>query len=87
MDAITCSCTTCAALAGECGAALLPLYRKKLLIRGWAGSTSPVEKAYQRAHRSEAASRHAASSAARLQKRPAYPPNPYRQRALRPRVA
>lgn len=29
---------------------MLTLYRKKLLIRGWAGKTSPAEKAYQRAH-------------------------------------
>jgi hypothetical protein len=52
-----CSCPACAALLDECGETLFPMYRKKLLVRGWPGLLSPVEKAYRAAHgeKSEAA--------------------------------
>lgn len=45
-----CSCAACAALLDECGDALFPLYRKKLLKQGWAGRYSPVEKTYRKTH-------------------------------------
>lgn len=49
---LTCPCGGCAALADELrgDAAMLTLYRKKLLVRGWAGKSSDAEKAYQKAH-------------------------------------
>jgi hypothetical protein len=47
-----CDCPACTALAAEYEGdpKLLAFYRKKLLIRGWAGRTSPTEKAYILAH-------------------------------------
>lgn len=51
VDNVTdCRCEACRALLKECGPDHFEMYRKKLLIRGWAGSVSPVEKAYQKAH-------------------------------------
>lgn len=50
---MTCNCKACNDLRDECGEHFL-IYSKKLLIRGWAGVMSPVERAYMRAHRSEA---------------------------------
>lgn len=50
MDVKDCGCTACVALLAECGPEHFEMYRKKLLIRGWAGSVTPVEKAYQKAH-------------------------------------
>lgn len=48
------NCQACKALEEECGdAEIFEFYKRKLLIRGWAGMPSPVEKAYQRAHRTE----------------------------------
>jgi hypothetical protein len=47
-----CSCPACIALSERYrnDPQLLGFYRKKLLIRGWAGDTDPVEKAYILAH-------------------------------------
>ena len=63
---VDCPCDGCAVLRREVGADpdLFALYRKKLLIRGWAGKTTPAEKQYQQAHASWAQS--AARSGARL---------------------
>jgi hypothetical protein len=44
-----CQCSACAGLRAECGSHYGWL-SKKLLQRGWAGQTSPAEKAYLRAH-------------------------------------
>ena len=65
-------CETAAALWAECEESALPrrmqragdpnhfaLYAEKLLIRGWAGTMSRPERAYVRAHRSEAQNRQA----------------------------
>lgn len=48
----TCTCDVCTALAAqyESDPGLTWLYRKKLVIRGWAGKTTPTEKAYILAH-------------------------------------
>ena len=54
-----CCCSACDDLLAECGSDLFPLYRKKLLTRGWAGTHSPVERRYVRRHRSEAAQKDA----------------------------
>lgn len=45
-------CAGCAALRAEVGTDpdLHAFYRSKLLIRGWSGTNTPAEKAYQRAH-------------------------------------
>jgi hypothetical protein len=61
-------CTVCDDLLAECGSELFPLYSKKLLIRGWAGRMSPVERRYFRRHRSGAGKRDAARRAERLRK-------------------
>ena len=47
-----CSCPACTALAERYrnDPGLLAFYRKKLLIRGWAGRTDDVERAYILAH-------------------------------------
>ena len=47
-----CQCLACTALANryEGDPALLAFYRKKLLVRGWAGDTDAIEKAYINAH-------------------------------------
>ncbi len=42
-------CRHCADLRDECGERF-DMYAKKLLVKGWAGATSPVERAYRRAH-------------------------------------
>lgn len=60
-------CTPCEELLGECGLDLFKSY-SKLLIRGWPGRVSPVERGYVRAHRSRAASRQARHRAANLRK-------------------
>ena len=44
-------CPACEGLLAECGPELWPLYSRKLLLRGWAGSMSPAERAYVKAHR------------------------------------
>lgn len=53
-------CPACHALLEECGPELWPMYSKKLLARGWAGSLSPAERAFIKAHRarSEAQAAH-----------------------------
>lgn len=61
-----CGCKACQALLAECGERLFPMYSRKLLIHGWAGSTTPVEKAYRRAHRSAAQTKAIAASAERF---------------------
>lgn len=63
---MSCSCKACAALLAECGPDLFPMYSRKLLIHGWAGSMSAVEKAYRRVHRSEAQQKAVAASAERF---------------------
>ena len=40
-------------LLAECGPELWPLYSRKLLLRGWAGSLSQAERAYIKAHRTQ----------------------------------
>lgn len=47
-----CRCPACSALAERYrnDPALLAFYRKKLLVKGWAGRTDPIEKAYILAH-------------------------------------
>lgn len=64
----TTHCKTCAQLADECGA-LFSMYAKKLLVRGWAGVMSPVERAYVREHRSPAEKRRTAALSARMKGR------------------
>ena len=59
-------CRQCANLLAECGPDHFALYRKKLLITGWAGQYSDVERAYRRKHRSEAQSAAIEASSARL---------------------
>ncbi len=49
-----CTCDACMALLAECGDRLFDHYSRKLLVRGWAGQLTPVERAYTRAHASEA---------------------------------
>jgi hypothetical protein len=44
-----CNCNACLGLKAECGSHYAWLSRK-LLQKGWAGVTSPAEKAYRRAH-------------------------------------
>jgi|CXWL01.1.fsa_nt_gi hypothetical protein len=60
------NCAACNALREECGEHF-DLYARKLLIRGWAGVMSPVERAYYRAHRSAAQQAQADALAARKQ--------------------
>jgi len=67
-----CNCAACTALAAECGE-LTDLYRKRLLIRGWGGTLSTAERAYVRAHRSEA-ERRRAEKAGRALRRSVLPP-------------
>jgi hypothetical protein len=44
-------CAACKALRDETQSdELFDFYARKLLIRGWAGKTSPIEKAYIAAH-------------------------------------
>lgn len=47
-----CNCAACNALALEYATdpGLLAFYRKRLLVRGWAGRKTPTEKAYILAH-------------------------------------
>lgn len=52
-----CRCGACLGLLAECGPELFEQYRKKLLMKGWAGVLSPAEKAYRLAHSSDAQSR------------------------------
>jgi hypothetical protein len=54
-----CGCAACAALLAECGPDLFGIYSRKLLVKGWSGQYSPVERAYVAAHRSEARQRDA----------------------------
>ena len=54
------------ALLAACGPELFPLYAKSLLVPGWAGEYTAIERAYVRAHRSEARSRRASAAAVRL---------------------
>jgi hypothetical protein len=48
-----CNCLPCRDLAQELEGdpELLDHYRRRLLVRGWPGTMSPVEKAYAQAHR------------------------------------
>ena len=48
----SCRCAGCRGLEEryKTDPELLKHYRKRLLIRGWAGKTDDVEKAYQKAH-------------------------------------
>jgi hypothetical protein len=64
--ATDCRCQACADLLAACGAALFPMYAKKLLIVGWSGVKSPVETAYCLAHRSEAQQAAAIAAGARM---------------------
>jgi hypothetical protein len=52
-----CTCTACTDLRAEIGGdpALVDLYGRKLLRRGWAGRTSEQEQAYLLAHSTWAA--------------------------------
>ena len=59
-----CRCGACLGLLAECGPELYEQYRKKLLMKGWAGVLSPAEKAYRLAH-----SRDAMARAERLRQR------------------
>ena len=61
-----CDCRACRDLLAECGADLFSHYRKKLLVQGWAGQYSPVERRYVQAHRSAARQNAAAARAERL---------------------
>lgn len=63
-----CRCDACSGLLAECGPEVFEHYRRKLLIRGWAGQYSPVERRYVQAHRSEARQRNAARSAETLRR-------------------
>ncbi len=45
-----CSCPPCQALAERCDEAILRLYRRKLLVPGWAGELDGVEITYVGAH-------------------------------------
>ncbi len=47
-----CTCEACQALAAQYQGdpKLLAFYQRRLLIRGWAGSADPLEKAYILAH-------------------------------------
>lgn len=49
---MTCHCTACTALAERYGedTALLEHYRKRLLVRGWAGRPDDIERAYAVGH-------------------------------------
>ena len=69
-------CSACMALYAETNNdELFELYARKLLIRGWAGEMSRAERAYMRAHRSEAQQRQAVAAAAQLvARRQAFPP-------------
>lgn len=79
------TCAACDDLHDECGDdELFGLYRRRLLIRGWGGLLSPAEKAYIRAHRTEAASRQAERAADRLRNRRLLPRNPHPQMAVAP---
>ena len=49
----SCTCAACTALLNECGPELWPLYSKKLLLRGWAGTLSPAERVSVKAHRAQ----------------------------------
>ena len=66
-----CTCEACKALAARYtnDPGLLALYRKKLLIRGWAGETDKVEKAYILAHAEWAQAAVRAGAGTRLQAR------------------
>jgi hypothetical protein len=83
MTASPCACIACAALLAECGREAFRHLSRKLLIRGWAGTMSPAERAYVRAHRSEAERKRAAGAAARMRNRCALAPEPQLQRAKR----
>jgi hypothetical protein len=48
---LNCACAGCTALKEECGTGnLFLMYRRKLLIRGWAGDTTDAEKLYRFHH-------------------------------------
>ena len=73
-----CDCDACKALAAEYDTdpQLLRHYRNKLLVKGWAGRTSPTEKAYILAHSPWA--QHAAEvGRANLDRRRAHVSNPH----------
>lgn len=63
--ATSCPCRACADLLAECGEHFA-MYADRLLQRGWAGTMSPVERAYVVAHRSEAQRTQAAVLSARM---------------------
>ena len=50
--AVSCPCKACIGMRKMYGkdADLLEFYGRKLLQRGWAGKTDPVEQAYRRAY-------------------------------------
>lgn len=60
-------CRECAALKDELeDEVLFDHYRKKLLVRGWAGVMSPVERAYYRKHRTAEQSARAKATSERM---------------------
>lgn len=63
-----CDCEACRNLAAEIGDdhQLFRFYRRKLLIRGWAGRKTPAEKAYILAHAEWAQAAVRAGAATRL---------------------
>lgn len=81
VNSTACDCRACGELVEECGDELLNFYRRKLLIRGWAGVMSQAERTYVRAHRSEASRKQAEASARRLRNRHAEAAKLYRQTA------
>jgi hypothetical protein len=44
-----CACVACRALLDECGVSNFVFLRSRLLVKGWAGQRTPVERAYQKA--------------------------------------
>lgn len=45
-----CDCRPCRDLAATCGDANFGFLSRRLLVRGWAGTNTAVERAYQKAH-------------------------------------
>lgn len=76
MISAPCACTACAALLAECGPEAFGQLSRKLLIRGWAGTMTPAERGYVRAHRSEAERKRAEGAAVRMRNRGALAPEP-----------
>lgn len=56
---------------------MFPFYAAKLLVPGWAGEYTSVERAYVCTHRSDARNRKATAAGARLQRARSTPATPY----------